>query len=60
MRIECRNKVVHAGQGPPDSEQLEEMLVAVGDFLWICDAYAGHLWVAEYISVDTRAAWEDE
>jgi hypothetical protein len=58
--VECRNKVVHAGEPPPQSEKLEEMLRAVDDFLWICDAYAGHLWVTEYISTDTRAAWENE
>ncbi len=58
--VECRNKVVHAGEPPPQSEKLEEMLQAVDDFLWICDAYAGHLWVAEYIFTDTRAAWENE
>jgi hypothetical protein len=58
--VEYRNKVVHAGEPPPDSETLEEILRAVDDFLWICDAYAGHLWVAGYISIDTRAAWENE
>jgi hypothetical protein len=58
--VKCRNKVVHAGEPPPQSEELEEMLRAVDDFLWICDAYAGHLWVAEYISTETRAAWENE
>ena len=39
---------------------LEEMLRAVDDFLWICDAYAGPLWASHYISTDTRAAWENE
>jgi hypothetical protein len=58
--VECRNKVVHAGEPPPHGEELEEMLHAVDDFLWICDAYAGHQWVADYISTDTRAAWENE
>lgn len=58
--VERRNKLVHAGEAPPNREELEEMLRAVDDFLWICDAYAGHIWVAEYISADTYAAWENE
>jgi hypothetical protein len=58
--VEYRNKVVHAGEPPPDSEKLEEMLRAVDDFLWICDLYAGNLWVAEYISIETHTAWENE
>jgi hypothetical protein len=58
--VECRNKLVHAGGVPPHREQLEEMLRAVNDFLWICDVYAGHAWVAEFISTDTNTAWGDE
>jgi len=58
--VGCRNKVVHAGEPPPHGEKLEEMLRAIDDFLWICDAYAGHTWVAEFISTDTRTAWENE
>jgi hypothetical protein len=58
--VRYRNKVVHAGEPPPGSDELEEMLQAVDDFLWICDAYAGHLWVADYISTATRAAWEND
>jgi hypothetical protein len=60
LAINCRDKVIHAGEPPPQSEKLEEMLRAVDDFLWICDAYAGHLWVAGYISTETRVAWENE
>jgi hypothetical protein len=46
--IEC-NKLVHAGQPPPNIDELEEMLRAVNDFLWICDVYAGYGWAHQYI-----------
>jgi hypothetical protein len=58
--VEYRNKLVHAGQAPPDREELEEMLRAVLDLLWICDVYVGQIWAAEYISHDTVVAWENE
>jgi hypothetical protein len=56
----CRNKAVHEGEAPPGRKDLEEMLRAVSDFLWICDLYAGDIWAAEYISLETHAAWENE
>ena len=55
--IECRNKLVHTGQPPPNSNELDKMLRAVSDFLWICDVYAGQRWACEYISAETRTAW---
>jgi hypothetical protein len=55
-----RNKLVHAGKTPPHRDKLEEMLLAVNDFLYVCDLYVGHVWAAEHISVQTRTAWEDE
>jgi hypothetical protein len=58
--VACRNKLVHAGQAPPHRDELEEMLRAVDDFLWICDVYVGQIWAAPYISHDTFAAWENE
>jgi hypothetical protein len=58
--VEYRNKVVHAGKAPPQHEELEQILRTVDDFLWICDAYAGHLWVSSYISAETQAAWKNE
>jgi hypothetical protein len=58
--VQRRNAVVHAGEAPPHRTELEEMLRAVDDFLWICDLYVGHLWVAGYISRDTFATWENE
>jgi hypothetical protein len=58
--FEQRNKLVHVGKAPPHSKNLEEMLRAVNDFLYICDVYVGHVWAADYISIETRGAWEDE
>lgn len=58
--VEYRNKLVHAGKAPPHRQDLEEMLRAVNDFLYICDVYIGHVWAAEHISVETRSAWEDD
>ena len=58
--IRRRNKLVHAGQPPPNRDELEKMLRTVNDFLWICDVYAGHGWAHEYISAATRTAWADD
>ena len=58
--VEYRNKMVHAGKAPPPGGELEDMLKAVEDLLWICDAYAGYTWVAGYLSADTIADWGSE
>lgn len=58
--VDRRNKLVHAGQPPPDGDELDSMLRAVSDFLWICDVYAGQGWAHEYISAGTRTAWAAE
>lgn len=60
VALESRNKVAHAGGAAPCRDELEGMLRAVDDFLWICDLYAGHLWAARYISSETHIAWENE
>ncbi len=56
--VEQRNKLVHAGKAPPGLFELEEILKAVNDFLWICDVYEGHAWAARYVSGETLAAWK--
>lgn len=58
--VERRNKLVHAGEPPPSLDELEEMLRAVNDFLWICDVYQGHDWAARYITIETQRAWEND
>lgn len=55
--IKRRNKLVHAGAPPPNKDELEKILRAINDFLWMCDMYAGHSWAQDYISVETRIAW---
>jgi len=39
--VDQRNKLVHAGEPPPRWDELEEMLRAVNDFLWICRRLSG-------------------
>jgi hypothetical protein len=58
--VACRNDSVHAGKTPPTFEELQEILLAVYDFLCICDMYAGYGWAHSYISAETIGAWEDE
>lgn len=58
--IKRRNKLVHAGQPPPKRNELDNMLRAVSDFLWICDVYAGQEWAQHCISAQTLMAWPDQ
>jgi hypothetical protein len=58
--VERRNKLVHAGEPPPRWDELEEMLRAVNDFLWICDVYQGQVWAAKYISISILNTWESD
>ncbi len=56
--VRCRNKLVHAGKAPPHLSELEEMLRAINDFLWICDVFEGRTWAARHISAGALAAWK--
>ncbi len=58
--VERRNKLVHSGEPPPKWDELEEMLRAVNDFLWMCDLYQGHLWAAKNISAEILNAWRGD
>jgi len=58
--VELRNKVVHAGEAPPQQEKLGEILAAMEDLVWICCLYAGHTWAWNHVSFDTKSHWEDE
>jgi hypothetical protein len=58
--VEYRNKLVHAGKAPPHLMELEDMLRAVNDFLWICDLYEGYVWAGRHVSAETRMAWKEE
>ncbi|MFZ0769816.1 MAG: hypothetical protein WCA49_22090 [Candidatus Sulfotelmatobacter sp.] len=54
-----RNHLVHAGKAAPHLSELEEILKAVNDFLWICDVYEGYVWASTHISLETRIAWKE-
>ncbi len=58
--VERRNKLVHAGEPPPRWDELDEMLRAVNDFLWICDVYQGHVWAVKHISIEMLNAWKSD
>jgi hypothetical protein len=58
--IEYRNGLVHAGASLPDWKELESILRAVNDVLWICELYAGAGWAGSYISGNTIALWPNE
>jgi hypothetical protein len=58
--VELRNKVVHAGEAPPDQEKLKVILFAMENLVWICDLYAGNKWASHHISFETKSTWEDE
>ena len=58
--VERRNKLVHGGEPPPTWDELDEMLRAVNDFLWICDVYQGHVWAVKNISVEILNAWKGD
>ncbi len=55
--IEYRNDLVHAGAALPDWLELEHILCAVNDVLWICELYAGEEWAGSYVSGDTTSVW---
>jgi hypothetical protein len=58
--IEYRNGLVHAGASLPDWKELESILRAVNDVLWICELYAGAGWAGSYISGNTITLWPNE
>ena len=55
-----RNRLVHRGETSPKGKELDGMLVAILDLLWICDLYVGHVWAQDHISAWTLGIWEDE
>jgi hypothetical protein len=58
--VQLRNKVVHAGEAPPDDEKLSKILTAMEDIIWVCILYSGQGWAAQHISYDTMSVWLDE
>ena len=58
--VEFRNKVAHTGAVPPGQDDLDDMLRAIDDFLYICDFYAGYTWAAEFISHQMLVEWKND
>jgi hypothetical protein len=51
--VQFRNKVVHVGRQAPRYEDIEKILLAVKDFLWLIDYYCGHSWSLQHIRKKT-------
>lgn len=49
-----RNKIAHLGSPPPKYEEVQTILNAIRDCLWIIDYNCGNDWALEKISHDTR------
>jgi hypothetical protein len=58
--IERRNDIVHQGLDPPEPEQVEELLHAVDEFLYMLDWASGQRWAALYLPAELRPAPADE
>lgn len=56
--VELRNVVVHTGAAPVQKEELEQMLTAIKDVLWLLDYYQGHTWALEHVRTETRNSLE--
>lgn len=54
--VKLRNRLAHVGPAEFSDEQLDEILQAVADLLWILDYYRGHAWALEHVREATRVA----
>jgi hypothetical protein len=55
----ARNKIVHVGESAPGNKELDEMLEAIRDFLWVCDLYRGQLKNVSFISDHVLKEWKN-
>lgn len=53
--IEARNRVAHAGAPPLEDEELDDLLEAVADVLWLFDYYRGEDWALGHLTTETRS-----
>jgi hypothetical protein len=53
--ISFRNRVIHAGAQSPSTEELEEILMAVRELLWLLDFYVGFEWAFDFLSVEAKS-----
>ena len=56
--MELRNDITHKGQPEKGKEalridNLEDMLLAVQDLLWLLDFYAGYAWAIDHVRQET-------
>jgi hypothetical protein len=54
--VTIRNQLSHAGNTNPSIEDVDEILQAVHDLLWLIDFYSGSEWALEYLRPDTSAS----
>jgi hypothetical protein len=58
--VELRNDIIHAGDPAPNHEEVQLMMMAITDFLWMCDIYLGEHWASRHISHATIEEWESK
>lgn len=51
--ISKRNKITHLGAKAPNRDQIDKIICAVQDIIWLLDFCSGHDWALENISSDT-------
>ena len=54
--VVARNQLVHAGSTKPTGDDVDPVLQAVRDVLWLLDFYNGSAWALEHLRADTRGA----
>ena len=52
--VTIRNQLSHAGASNPSTDDVEEILLAVRDVLWLIDFYVGSEWALGFVSPETR------
>ena len=54
--VSIRNRLSHAGDSHLSDEDMEDILGAVHDLLWLVDYYAGAQWALDFLRPETRDA----
>jgi hypothetical protein len=52
--VTMRNSAAHVGARALDHDDVEEVMEAVQDLLWLFDYYAGHRWALEHLSHEKK------
>lgn len=53
--VETRNKTIHVGNPAPAPEELESLLLAIRDLLYILDYYCGAEWALDNVRPEIRS-----